>query len=297
MTARLQFAVTPAVEPARKRPNVSVDGHQLRLVRALVGFADTLVSDYDVVDLAQSLVQTCVDLLGVDAAGLMLSDQHGELAVLASSDAQTRALELFQLQSHQGPCLECFKTGQPISVADLATQRQRWPQFTPTAHEHGYAAGDALPLRLRDEVIGALNLFRTTPGQLAELDRQVAQALADTATIGILHERAIQYHGTVVEQLQTALNSRIVIEQAKGILAERGRLSTTEAFTRLRAHARTHHIRLSDLAAAVATRDLDPDIILTGTRKRPPAAPRLPSHPSQRPPTLAVVPAPHPPQH
>jgi transcriptional regulator with GAF, ATPase, and Fis domain len=211
-----------------------------------------------------------VELLGVDAAGLMLSDQRGGLGVLASSSAQTRALEVFQLQVDQGPCLECFETGEPVSAVTMAEQAQRWPQFAAAAHAHGFAAVDALPLRLREEVIGALNLFRTNSGHLPSPDLQVAQALADTATIGILQERAIHHSGTLVEQLQAALESRVAIEQAKGIIAERGGISTAEAFTRLRAHARSHNTRLSPLATAVAARDLDPDIILTTTPQRTP---------------------------
>jgi transcriptional regulator with GAF, ATPase, and Fis domain len=226
-------------------------GRENALTRAFVALADTLVRDFDVADLLHSLVEHCVTLLDADAAGLLLSDQRGGLQVLASSSEQAHLLELFQLQADEGPCLECFRTGEAVSVPDLAEMTDRWPQFTSAASTAGYAAVHALPLRLRSDVIGALNLFGGETGDLPEGDLEVAQALADVATIGILQERAIHHGEVVVEQLQGALNSRIVIEQAKGLLAEAGGLDMDEAFAAMRQMAR----RTNSLLAQVA-RDL-----------------------------------------
>jgi transcriptional regulator with GAF, ATPase, and Fis domain len=226
-------------------------GRENILTRAFVDLADTLVSDFDVADLLHSLVEHCVTLLGTDAAGLLLTDQRGGLQVLASSSEQARLLELFQLQADEGPCLECFRSGEAVSVPDLVETTERWPQFTSAALAADYAAVHALPLRLRKEVIGALNLFSTETGHLGQDDIGVAQALADVATIGILQERAIHHREMVVEQLQGALNSRIVIEQAKGLLAEAGGIDMDAAFAALRQMAR----RTNSLLAKVA-RDL-----------------------------------------
>lgn len=230
---------------------MTVGARERTLTRALVGLADTLVSDFDVADLLHDLVVECVGLLDVDAGGLLLSDQRGGLEVMASSSEQTRLLELFQVQAAEGPCLECFRSGEQIAVSDLTQAVERWPKFVPAAQAAGYAAVHAIPLRLRNEIIGALNLFAIRPHELSEEDSLVAQALADVATIGILQERTIHHREMVVEQLQGALNSRIVIEQAKGLLAEAGGLQMDEAFDVLRKEARS----MSSLLAAVA-RDL-----------------------------------------
>jgi len=233
----------------------------VQLSDVFVEMADTLVDDFDVIDFLHMLAERCVQLLGVSAAGLLLTDLRGALQVVAASSERTRLLELFQLQTDQGPCLDCFHTGRPVSVADLPAAG-RWPQFTAAAAEVGFAAVHALPMRLRDEVIGALNLFDTTPGLLDAGTLRVGQALADVATIGLLQQRAIHRRDALTEQLQTALNSRILIEQAKGVLAERLHLSLHEAFALLRSGARSHNRRLSDLAQA----------IVDGTEQLPPAA-------------------------
>jgi transcriptional regulator with GAF, ATPase, and Fis domain len=193
-----------------------------------------------------------VQLLKVDAAGLMLADQRGSLQVIASSSEQSRLVELFQLQNDQGPCLECYRSGRPVSEADLAAAGQRWPLFAPAAAGAGFAAVQALPMRLRDEVIGAMNMFMHAPGRLDETGLQVAQALADVATIGLLHERNLRHQEVLAEQLQSALNSRIAIEQAKGVLAQRLGVDMGQAFSLLRDQARAQNRRLAELADAVA---------------------------------------------
>ncbi|RJL23902.1 GAF and ANTAR domain-containing protein [Bailinhaonella thermotolerans] len=222
------------------------------LARTFVALADTLVTDFDVIDLMQMLSERSVELLGVEAAGLLLTDRRGHLRVMAASSEQSRLLELFQLQNEQGPCLDAFKTGRPVHCADLGgPEGRRWPRFAEQAHEYGFVAVSALPMRLREQVIGALNLFRAVPGPLTPEMVGLGQALADVATVGLLQARALQHANVLIEQLQTALNSRIVIEQAKGVLAQRHDLSMEQAFAALRAHARSHNLKLTDVARAV----------------------------------------------
>jgi GAF domain-containing protein len=223
---------------------------EVQLADVFVEMADTLVDDFDVIDFLHGLTERCVQLLGVSAAGLLLTDQRDTLQVVAASSERTRLLELFQLQTDQGPCVDCFRTGQPVSVADLRTAG-RWPRFTAAAAEVGFTAVHAMPMRLRAEVIGALNLFDTTPGPIDEGRLRIAQALADVATIGLLQQRAIHRRDTLTEQLETALHSRVLIEQAKGVLAERLQVDMAEAFTLLRDSARSHNRRLADLAQAI----------------------------------------------
>jgi transcriptional regulator with GAF, ATPase, and Fis domain len=230
---------------------MSQDREQM-LAATFVELADTLVAGFDVVDFLHGLADQCVRLLNVDAAGLMLADQRGSLRVVASSSEQARLVELFQLQHEEGPCLECFRTGLPVAEPDLAAARQRWPAFAPAAAGAGFGAAQALPMRLRAEVIGAMNLFMATPGQLDETGLRVGQALADVATIGLLQERNFRHQEALAEQLQKALNSRVAIEQAKGMLAERLGLDMGQAFELLRGEARKHNRRLAELAAAVA---------------------------------------------
>lgn len=218
-----------------------------------VEMADTLVDDFDVLDFLNTLAERAVQLLGVSAAGLMVTDERDALQVIAASSERTRLLELFQLQTDEGPCVDCFRTGRPISEPDLPST-DRWPGFAAAAAaaaEVGFGAVHAVPMRLRSEVIGALNLFDVTPGALDEDKIRVGQALADVATIGLLQQRAIRHRDNLSEQLQGALNSRVMIEQAKGVLAERLNVDVEEAFTRMRNEARSGNRRLSDLARAV----------------------------------------------
>jgi len=221
---------------------------ETRLVHAFVELADTLVKDFDLVDFLHLLTQRATELLEASEAGMLLADPDHTLHVMASSSEQTRALELFQLQTHDGPCLDCFRTGAPVIVEDLAAASDRWPRFGPKALSYGFASVHALPMRLREDVIGVLGLFGARPGRLSESDLTAGQGMADVATIGILHERAIHEAHLTVEQLQGALTSRVVIEQGKGVLAERGQISMDEAFKKLRDHARAHNRRLADVA-------------------------------------------------
>ncbi len=235
---------------------------EARVVGAFVEMADTLVDDYDVVDVLHRLVEHCVELLDSAAAGLLLADQRGSLQVMASSTQEVRLLELFQLQADEGPCMEAFRTGEPVLIADLSASSRRWPSFAPQALAQGFASVHAVPLRLRGEVIGALNLFGRHTGRLTPADLQLARALADTATIGILQERAIRRGEVLTEQLQTALNSRVIIEQAKGVLFHAGGLDMGETFDILRGYCRSHSARMSDIATQLATATLDPRVLL-----------------------------------
>ena len=214
-----------------------------------VELTDTMVADFDIIDFLHVLTRRSVELLDVSAAGLLLADPRGELRVVAASSEAARVLELFQLQSDQGPCLDCFRSGQPVACIDLSAD-PRWPQFTQQAGQAGFAAVQALPMRLRDQIIGALNLFRGTVGTFDPEVVHVGQALADVATISLLHDRSMRRTDTLNEQLQTALNSRVVIEQAKGKLAERFGIDVNHAFALLRDQARNRNQRLSDLARA-----------------------------------------------
>jgi transcriptional regulator with GAF, ATPase, and Fis domain len=231
-----------------------------RLAAVFVELADTLVEEFDVIDFLQTLTERCVELVDTDAAGLMLDDQRGNLRVIAYTDESARLLELFELQEAEGPCLDCFATGQVIANVDLAASRGRWPVFTEAALGSGFAYSHALPLRLRRQVVGALNLFTVERTQLTDDHLAVAQGMADIATIGLLHERALRDQVVLAEQLQTALHSRIVIEQAKGVLSARAAISVGEAFTRMRTHARRTGKQLTTVAEAVVIGALDDDL-------------------------------------
>jgi GAF domain-containing protein len=222
------------------------------LAAAFIDIADTLVADYDVVDLAHRLTTHCAELLDVEAVGMLLTDGQGRLGLLASSSEQARVVELFQLQGeNHGPCLDCFSSGRAVSAPDLSRWRDRWPGFVEEAEEQGFHTVHALPMMLREQTIGALNLFLAGTSPLSGDDLALGRALADIATIAILQQRALARSETVVEQLQGALNSRVIIEQAKGALAYHGQIDVDEAFGRMRAHARANNLLLSQLARAV----------------------------------------------
>jgi GAF domain-containing protein len=233
------------------------------LLAAFIEFADTIVDEYDIVEFLHRLAARCVELLDASEVGIMLADRDGTLHYVASSSERMRLIELFELQHDQGPCLDAFRSGQPLhsSLADEALMR--WPNFAPHAREVGFLSVSAVPLRLRSEVIGALNLFSNATAPLADDDQKVAQALADIATIGILQERALQDARVVTSQLEAALESRIVIEQAKGIVAERTRVSIDVAFTTLRGYARTHNLLLSPTAHNVVDGTLSAEQLAT----------------------------------
>lgn len=228
-----------------------------RINAAFVTVADTLIADYDLIDLLHTLVDVCADVLDVDAAGLVLADDDGDLQLLASTSERADLVEIMQLAAGSGPCVDCFRTGVVVDIADIAESGERWPEFKEAALGQGFRAVHATPMRLRGQVLGAMNLFRTKPGNLNPADAGVAQALADVATIGILQERSIRETSIVAEQLQRALESRVVIEQAKGVLAALDGIGMDEAFTRLRSYARDHNLTLRAVAEGVTARSLD----------------------------------------
>jgi GAF domain-containing protein len=225
-----------------------------RLAKVFVEVADTLIDEFDLIDFMHMLAERTADLVGASAVGLLLADQRGRLEFLAASDEDTKLLELFQVQNDEGPCLDAFRTAAPVINADLADAGARWPRFAPRATAAGFRSVHAFPLRLRNEVIGALNVFGSQPGRtLHDEDIPIVQALADIAAIGLLQERAIRRGELLTEQLQGALNSRITIEQAKGAVAQAQGVTVDEAFTRIRNHARGTNQRIGDLAHAILT--------------------------------------------
>jgi len=225
-----------------------------RLAQTFVELADSLVESFDVVDLLARLGERCVELFDAAAAGLLLADGQGALRLMAATSEAMEIVELFQLQNAEGPCLDCYDSGAPVQVEDMAGAADRWPLFVPVASEAGFRSAHALPLRLRGRVLGALNLFRTAPGHLAPGQVAAAQALADVATIAIVQHRAAHDAQELADQLQLALDSRVVIEQAKGVIAEQAGVAMDEAFAGLRAHARRHRRRLAEVAHDVVER-------------------------------------------
>jgi len=228
-----------------------------------VEVADTLVDDFDLVLFLQSLTQHVAVVSEANAVGLMLADHDGELRFMAASNESGAMLDLLQLQTQEGPCLDCFVSGEPVVDADLSGASDRWPVFAPAALEAGFASVHAFPMRLRDTVIGSINAFSTRSTTLGDDERRVIQGLADIATIAILQERAIAHAEAVTEQLQSALNSRIVIEQAKGALARMDGVTVDEAFEIMRTRSRSSRRRLVDVAAEVLDQRL--------TRRPPPS--------------------------
>lgn len=243
--------------------------NQHLLTTTLVELADTLVEDFDVIDLLTLLVARSVEILAIQAAGLMLAAPEGGLQLAASSSEGMRVVELFELQSREGPCMDCHRTGEPVLNEVLDTTPVRWPVFAGVALDAGFRSVHAVPMRLRGTIIGALNLFSAGVGQLSTEDVLSARALADMATISILHNRSAVAAQAINAQLNHALTSRIVIEQAKGMVAERVGIDVEEAFTQLRAYARNRNLLLVDVARAVT----DGALLDLGSKARPEPAP------------------------
>ncbi|WP_428342392.1 GAF and ANTAR domain-containing protein [Mycobacterium sp.] len=220
---------------------------EARVLEAVVSLVDSLLDDFDVVDLLTELTERCADLLDVGAAAFLLADPLGQLRLLAATSTQTRELELFQLQVDEGPCVECYAGGQPISVADLHTESPRWPRFVPAAIGAGIVSVHAVPMRAAGIVLGSLGLFGNHTGRLSESDLLVGQTLAHVACVAILQEHP-PTPATVLPQLRSALTNRIVVEQAKGFLRERLGISVDEAFALLRKYARARGEHLTDIA-------------------------------------------------
>ena len=230
--------------------------------RAFVALASRLVDGFDVVDLLSELTERCTGLLDIASAGLLLADASGTLHVLAASSERTRLLEIFQLQRAQGPCRDCYLSGASVSVADLASMQERWPDFVPRARDLGFASVHALPMRLHDRVLGALGLFGTSVGTLAPDDLALGQAMADVASVALVQDMSARDAGAYNEHLQAALTNRVLLEQAKGVLAQLGDIDVADAFTVLRRYARAEGVTLSTVARAVAAREVDARVVL-----------------------------------
>ncbi len=224
---------------------------------AFIEFADTFVDDYDVVEFLHRLAGRCVELVDADEAGILLADRNGSLQYVASSSERMRLIELFQLQHDQGPCVEAYRSGTAVHSAIEDGADTRWPEFAPHARALGFHSVSAIPMRLRTDTIGALNLFSVGVAPLSAEDQEVARALADIATIGILQERALNDGRILSTQLQGALESRVVIEQAKGFIAEHNQVSVDTAFDLLRGYARSHHRLLRQTADDIIAGTLD----------------------------------------
>lgn len=241
---------------------------ETEVIAAFVTLATSLADGFDVVDLLSGLTADCARLLDVASAGLLLADRTGVLHLLAASSEATHDLELFQLQRAEGPCLDCFHSGAPVSVSDLREETARWPLFAAQAVAAGFVSVHAVPMRLRDTVLGALNLFGTTAGALTDADLALAQALAHVASVALVQDKAAADKDLVVTQLESALTSRLVLEQAKGVVAEVGQLDMEPAFIVLRGYARDHNLRLTDLAEAVVARTLPAQLVLLHTASK-----------------------------
>lgn len=228
-----------------------------RIVETFVEVADTMVDEFDVIEFLHRLAGRCAELLDCAEAGLLLADAAGLLRVMASSSERSEALELLQSQREEGPCIECYLRGVPVLSEDLAADVGRWPTFAPAAVQRGFRSVQAIPMRVRGATVGAMNLFRSEPGRIGEADVSLGQGMADIAAIALLQERAVRESRGVIAELQGALNSRVVIEQAKGMLAESAQIDVEAAFIWLRAQARGHNRRLSDVARDLVDGRLD----------------------------------------
>ena len=237
-----------------------------RIVETLVELADTMVDDFDVIDFLHRVSERCVELLDCDEAGVLLADAAGNLQVMASSSERSDALELMQMQNDEGPCYECFVHGRTVSSEDLDADRDRWPRFSPAGLGHGFCSVHALPMRVRGETVGALNLFRARADRLDEPDVPVAQGMADIAAVALMQERTVRESRGVTAQLQGALSSRVVIEQAKGVLAERAQIGLDAAFVRIRGYARANNLKLGQVARDVVDGQLDPETLTRSAR-------------------------------
>ena len=237
-------------------------GREAEVSAAFVALANSMVDGVDVVDLLGGLTADCARLLDIASAGLLLADRRKVLHVVAASSERTRALELFQLQRDQGPCLDCFHTGDAVIVPDLSQETERWPAFVAAATEAGFASVHALPMRLKDNVLGVLGLFGSTPGRLNDEDLDLGQALAHVASVALVSDRATTDRNEIAEQLQSALTSRVLVEQAKGLLSQLGGVDMDQSFAALRRYSRDHNERLGEVASRVVNRDLSAQGVL-----------------------------------
>lgn len=255
-TKRIESTVRDTGDISERPPPMSAEQ---RLTQVFVELADTLVDEFDAMDFLSTLTERSVELLRADAAGVILNDLRGNLHVVASTSEQARVLELFELQNDEGPCLDCFNSGRAVVNVGISEARSRWPHFASATAEAGFRSAHAIPLRLRDSVVGAMNLFCLSDARLSDEDVALGQALADIATIGLLQERAVRQSGLIAEQLQIALSSRILIEQAKGVLHASAGVEVDQAFQLMRDYSRRTNQSLKTIAQGVIVRVLTVD--------------------------------------
>jgi transcriptional regulator with GAF, ATPase, and Fis domain len=232
-----------------------------------VGIVDSLVDEFDIIDMLTALSIGCVDLDLATTCGILLADENGKMRVMAASNERTHLLELFQLQNDEGPCLDAFSTGEPVEHADLSEANDRWPTFAPEAVRAGFLSVHALPLRLRSTVFGAMNLFSAESGVIDEADSHLAKALADVASVAILQDQVVRQSDLQAGQLQHALDSRVAIEQAKGMLAEGLRVDMDQGFALLRKYARSERLHLTQVAIQLVEGNLSLDEVATAQQK------------------------------
>ncbi len=244
--------------------------NQTLTANTFVEIVETLVGDFDVIDVLTLLTSRCVELLDAAAAGILLADSDGHLRVVGASTERIQLLELFQVQNDEGPCLDCYRTGRVVVHSDLDIQSP-WPLFAAECTAAGFRSVCAVPLRLSAHTLGCLNMFMSEPGGLTKSDIALAQALADVASIAIVQDQTTRDAAIREGQLQHALNSRIAIEQAKGMIAERHNVDMNEAFSRLRSYARNNNRGLTETAEALVSANI---AVESMTRRRPPPPPR-----------------------
>lgn len=232
------------------------------LARVFLELADTVLDSFDIIEFLDNLTERCLEVLDVDAAGLMLADREGRLTLMAATVHEVRVLGLFELQVQEGPCIECYETGLAITNVSLVESRERWPKFGPAALESGFGTTHAVQMRLRGHVIGALNLLTRDERSLSDGDLAVGQAMADMATIGLVHQRNADNQTALTEQLQIALNSRVLVEQAKGALSNHANVSLSEAFNMMRDYARRNELKLSNVASGVVAGAIPRELVL-----------------------------------
>jgi GAF domain-containing protein len=227
------------------------------LLRTLVELADTLVADYDAIDFLSTLCERAAEAVGATAVGVLVVHEGDDLDVVAASSQDMRALEVFEVRNGEGPCMDAYRTGAPVTAIDLDDD-ERWPTFRARATGLGYRSVLGQPLRLRDVTIGALNAYRGDPGPFSDADVEVLRGLADMATIGIMHERTMRSADEQISDLRRSLTDRAVVEQAKGLIAERLSITPDDGFDRLRRHARSRNQRVRAAAQRILRGDLDP---------------------------------------
>lgn len=251
---------------------VDEPSREARLNTALIAAADTLITDFDVLELLHTLVERCTSIIDIDAGGLMLVDGNGQLQLMTSTSTTADLVEIVQLNADRGPCIDCFTTGTAVSVPNIQHTDGRWPEFQKAAMQNGFFSAHATPLKLHGRVIGTMNLFANKRGALTEHDVAVAQALSDVVTIGILQEQVVRDGNILAAQLNRALDSRILMEQAKGIVSQTVSLTMDQAFAAIRTHARNNNLTIRAVAAGINDRTISIDTITPVARRKVPLA-------------------------